>query len=109
MACEKQTVFLNGAYIDREEASISPEDRDFLFADGVYEVVILYGGRIFRIEDHVERLQRSIEGISIRGIDAAILAEIALELIARNDLSEGDSIVYMQVTRGAAPANTDIV
>ena len=103
MAREKQTVHLNRAYIDREEASISPEDRGFLFADGVYEVVISYEGRVFRIEDHVARLRRSLEGISIRGVDAAILADIAQELISRNDLSEVDAIVYMQVTRGAAP------
>ncbi|MCU0638688.1 MAG: aminotransferase class IV [Candidatus Krumholzibacteria bacterium] len=103
MAREKQTVYLNGEYIDREEASISPEDRGFLFADGVYEVVISYGGRIFRIEDHVARLRRSLGGISIRGIDASILADIAPELLARNDLSEVDAIIYMQVTRGAAP------
>jgi len=99
----KQIVWLNGSYMDRGEASISPEDRGFLFADGVYEVVISYGGRIFRIEDHVARLRRSLGGISIRGVDAAILADIAPELVARNDLSEGDAIVYMQVTRGAAP------
>ena len=99
----KQIVWLNGSYMDRGEASISPEDRGFLFADGVYEVVISYGGRIFRIEDHVARLRRSLGGISIKGVDAAILADIAPELVARNDLSDGDAIVYMQVTRGAAP------
>jgi len=99
----KQVVWLSGAYMDRGEASISPEDRGFLFADGVYEVVISYGGRIFRIEDHVARLRRSLGGIAIRGVDAAILADIAPGLVARNDLSDGDAIVYMQVTRGAAP------
>lgn len=99
----KQIVWLSSAYMDREEASISPEDRGFLFADGVYEVVISYGGRIFRIEDHVARLRRSLGGIAIRGVDAAILADIAPELVARNDLSEVDAIIYMQVTRGAAP------
>jgi D-alanine transaminase len=99
----KQVVWLSGAYMDRGEASISPEDRGFLFADGVYEVVISYGGRIFRIEDHVARLRRSLDGISIRGVDAAILADIAPELVARNDLSDVDAIIYMQVTRGAAP------
>ena len=103
MAREKQIVYLNGAYMDRGEASISPEDRGFLFADGVYEVVISYDGKLFRIEDHVARLRRSLGGISIRGVDAAILAEIAPELISRNDLGDTDAIVYMQVTRGAAP------
>jgi D-alanine transaminase len=46
-----ETVYLNGAFLIREEAKISPDDRGFHFADGVYEVVKYYRGQPFRMED----------------------------------------------------------
>ena len=52
--------YLNGAMLPLSEARISPLDRGFLFGDGVYELVPVYGGRMFRVEDHLERLDRSL-------------------------------------------------
>ena len=52
--------YLNGAYLPLGEARVSPLDRAFLFADGVYEVMPVYGGRPFRFAAHCERLARSL-------------------------------------------------
>ena len=57
--------YLNGAVLPLAEARISPLDRGFLFGDGVYELVPVYGGRMFRLEDHLERLDRSLARVRI--------------------------------------------
>jgi D-alanine transaminase len=97
--------YLNGAYLPLGEARISPLDRGFLYADGVYEVMPVYGGRPFRFAAHTERLARSLAGISMddphsREEWRAILGT----LIARN--GGGDQYVYWQVTRGAQHGRT---
>ena len=98
-----ETVFLNGRYIPKGEAAISPDDRGFLFADSVYEVVRWYGGYFFDMEGHVARLKRSLDAVGIKWEDASLFPEIAAELIDRNALNDGCTLVYLQVTRGAAP------
>ncbi|HSG29698.1 MAG TPA: aminotransferase class IV, partial [Candidatus Krumholzibacterium sp.] len=97
------TVFLNGSFLPKSEAHISPDDRGFLFADGVYEVVRVYGGRPFRMDDHITRLSASLEGLGIRDADPAGFVDITGRLIADNSLSGCDSLVYIQITRGVAP------
>lgn len=92
--------YLNGAYLPLTEARISPLDRGFLFADGVYEVMPVYGGRPFRFEAHCERLTRSLREIAMA--DPHGRAEwhaIMAGLIERN--GGGDVSIYWQVTRGA--------
>ncbi len=95
-------VYLNGAFLPPEEASISPLDRGFLFADGVYEVIPSYRGAFFLLDEHLERLRRSLGGIRMPepGLDEGW--EPILEgLLQRNP--GGDRSVYLQVSRGAAP------
>jgi D-alanine transaminase len=92
--------YLNGAYGPLTEARISPLDRGFLYADGVYEVMPVYAGRPFRFGAHLERLGHSLAGIRMAdphtpGEWRAILGS----LIERN--GGGDQYVYWQVTRGA--------
>ena len=97
--------YLNGAYLALTEARISPLDRGFLYADGVYEVMPVYGGRPFRFGAHQERLGRSLAGISME--DPHTVQEwraIFGELITRN--GGGDQYVYWQVTRGAQQGRT---
>src|SRR6266481_604398 len=89
--------YLNGAYLPLTEARISPLDRGFLYADAVYELMPVYGGRAFRFPAHGERLTRSLAGISMadphtREEWRAILGT----LIERN--GGGDCYVYWQVT-----------
>ena len=94
-------VYLNGEYVPHEDARISVDDRGFLFADGVYEVVRVYRGRLFRMGDHVERMRRGLDALRIGfdGVDG--LGTIAERLLAENGLDE--ATVYIQVTRGASP------
>lgn len=93
------TVYLNGQYLPYEQASIPVEDRSFLFADGIYEVIRVYGGRPFTMKEHLQRLARSAGAIRLPEPDLAELESVALELIARNQLSE--ATIYIQVSRGA--------
>jgi len=93
------TVYLNGEYVPYERALISVEDRAFLFADGIYEVVRVYGGRPFDLEPHLARFARSARELRLPEPDAENLAAVTRELIQRNGLNEGT--VYFQITRGA--------
>ncbi len=97
-----EVVFLNGSFRDKAEALISPEDRGFNFADGVYEVVKFYGGIPFRMKDHIERLDRSLSEVRIDYIQTAFLPDMMAELLSRNGLSHSDAGVYLQITRGAS-------
>ena len=96
-------VYFNGDYLPLDEVRISPQDRGFLFADGAYEVVRVYNGRLFQNEAHIARLKRSLAELKIEGVDCDALRDIPLRLIEENNLTQGDATVYFQVTRGAAP------
>lgn len=96
------TVYLDGRYLPRDEATVSVDDRGWLFGDGVYEVVRYYNGRPMAIDRHVERLRASLEAISLDlppdlpGFDA-----IDQQLLQANGMADAAS--YWQVTRGPAP------
>lgn len=96
-----RTVYVNGDYLPETEAKVSIFDRGFLFADGVYEVTSVLGGKILDFEGHVQRLARSLSELEIRNpISAADLLEVHRELVRVNAIDEG--LVYLQITRGAA-------
>jgi D-alanine transaminase len=93
--------YLNGSFLPLEEARVSVMDRGFLFGDGVYEVIPVYGNRLFRLAHHLKRLQNSLDAIRISNPLADDEWEnILAELIKRN--SGSDQAVYLQVTRGVA-------
>jgi len=97
--------YLNGAYLPLTEARISPLDRGFLYADAVYELMPVYGGRPFRFAAHAERLSRSLAGISMADPHSRTEWRALLgALIERN--GGGDCYVYWQVTRGAQHGRT---
>lgn len=96
---EQKTLFLNGDYLPEQEAAIPVLDRGFLFGDGVYEVIPVFGGHPFRLEQHMARLSRSLAEVRIpdphtREAWAAVFHRI-LELNPG-----GDRSLYIQVTRG---------
>lgn len=94
-------VYLNGEYLSEDEAVVSPLDRGFMFGDGVYEVIPVYGGRLFRLSQHLERLARSLEGVRIEQPCSAAQWEAILEgLVERN--GGGNQSLYLQITRGVA-------
>lgn len=93
-------VYLNGSFVPVEEAKISVTDRGFLFGDGVYEVIPVYGGHLFRLEHHLQRLQRSLQGIRMDNPHTDDEWEqILIRLTAQ--LAGSDQAVYLQVTRGS--------
>jgi D-alanine transaminase len=96
-------VYLNGQYVPKDQAHISPDDRGFLLADGAYEVIRAYRGRLFRAEAHLGRLARSLRELGIGGVEVASLGGVADRLVRDNGLAGGDATVYLQVTRGAGP------
>src|SRR5579862_4393202 len=98
-------VYLNGAFIDRERAVVSVEDRGFVFGDGVYEVTRAINGRLFELDRHLHRLRRSLAEIRIVVPDVELdrLGEVWHDLLKRNGLTTGQALVYCQITRGAAP------
>lgn len=96
-------VYLNGEYLPKEEARLSPDDRGFLFADGIYEVVRSYAGRFFALQPHLARMARGLKAIRIVGVDAAHIGAVCRELLERNRLGTKDATVYVQITRGVAP------
>ena len=95
------TVYLNGQFLPLEEAKVSVLDRGFIYGDGVYELVPVYGRRPYRLRQHLARLQRSLDGIRLANphTDAEWEAIIA-GLIGR--MAFADQGVYLQVTRGVA-------
>jgi D-alanine transaminase len=95
--------YFNGEFIDKEKINISPDDRGFLFADGIYEVMKWYGGFYYDIESHLTRMKRSLHEIRLNWDDADSFPSIANELIHLNHISDYQAITYLQVTRGAAP------
>lgn len=95
-------VYLNGHFTNASEALIPAMDRGFLFADGVYEVVPVFNGKPLRLQEHLQRLERSLNELQIqRSLTREQLTSLFLELIQRN--GGGDLSVYLQITRGAPP------
>jgi D-alanine transaminase len=95
------TVYLNGLFLPIAEAKVSVLDRGFIYGDGVYEVVPVYGREPYRLRQHLVRLQRSLDGIRLANPHREAEWEaIIRELIARQPFD--DQGVYFQVTRGAA-------
>ena len=96
-----RTVFLNGEYLPETQAKISIFDRGFLFADAVYEVVSVLGGRLVDFDGHVARLARSMGALGMEPVPThEALLSMCRELVARNALVEG--MIYFEVTRGDA-------
>ncbi len=95
-------VYLNGQYLPREEAHISPEDRGFLFADAIYEVARFYRGRQYRLAGHMDRMRAGLAAVRIAA-DPSFYPGVAARLLEENSLAQSDAIVYAQISRGAAP------
>ena len=94
--------YLNGQFLPLADAKIPVLDRGFVFGDGVYELVPVYSKKPFRLDEHLRRLQGSLDGIRLANPNGmAEWRERILKLIALQDFS--DQSLYIQVTRGVAP------
>ncbi len=95
-----ETVYLNGQYLPFADAKISVMDRGFLFGDGVYEVIPAYAGKLFRLDDHLERLDNSLKSIRLQNPHTREQWRNLLTPLLKPGI---DQSVYLQITRGAAP------
>jgi D-alanine transaminase len=96
-----RVAYVNGRYVPHGAAQVHVEDRGYQFADGVYEVTAVTGGRLVDNGPHMERLDRSLRELGIAWpMSPAALTRVQEEVIRRNRVREG--IVYLQVTRGVA-------
>jgi D-alanine transaminase len=96
-----EIVYLNGEFMPADEARIPVLDRGFIFGDGVYEVIPVYSRRPFRLPEHFQRLQRSLDAVRIANpLSGAEWTRLVDEIVARNPWE--DQSVYLQVTRGVA-------
>lgn len=93
-------VFLNGAFIEKNQAFISVMDRGFLFGDAVYEVIPVYSGAIFHLADHLQRLQKNLSALSIPNPYTAEKWQTILEKLSQFSSAKQQSL-YLQITRGA--------
>lgn len=95
-------VYLNGEFLPPERALVSAFDRGFIFGDGVYEVIPVFGGRLFRLAHHLARLERSLAQIRLPNpLTHDEWERVFARLVSEN--GSGDQSVYLQVTRGVAP------
>jgi D-alanine transaminase len=94
--------YVGGRYVPHRVAAVHIEDRGYQFADGVYEVLAVVGGRLVDEAPHLARLARSLDELKIAApMSEAALRVVMREVVRRNGVRDG--IVYLQVTRGAAP------
>jgi D-alanine transaminase len=94
-------VYLNGEFLPPDQARVSVFDRGFIFGDGVYEVIPVFGGRLFRLPHHLSRLDASLGAIRLRNPHTQQeWNSIFTRLLAAGS---GDQSIYLQITRGVAP------
>jgi D-alanine transaminase len=97
-----RVVYVNGRYLAYREAGVHVEDRGFQFADSIYEVCEVEGGRLIDEGRHMERLERSLGELRIPlPMSRRALGLVMRETMRRNRITTG--LVYLQVSRGAAP------
>ena len=102
LAIPDSLCYLNGEFGPLREARVSVMDRGFLFGDGIYEVVPVYGRRLFRFDEHLARLERNLQKVRIGNpLDASQWLAHARRLVAAHE--NPDQLLYIQVTRGVAP------
>lgn len=98
--------YLNGEFVPRASATVSVEDRGFVFGDGVYEVWRIIHGRPFELDAHLARLESGLRELRITPpdiVDAAVFSSVARRLLAASSADAGEATLYLEVTRGAAP------
>lgn len=96
-------VYINGEFVAEADAKISILDRGFLFADGVYEVIPVFSGRMLCVDQHLLRLQESLEAIHMAmPMSVNEFKAIFSDLLRRNEIMQSDVNIYVQITRGVS-------
>ena len=95
-------IYLNGDYKPVEEATISVMDRGFLFGDGVYEVIPVFGNKLLRIDEHLDRLQNSLDRISLPNPHSKAEWEATFSELLKRNVGD-DRALYLHISRGNYP------
>lgn len=100
-------IYLNGQLVEKEQAVVSVFDHGLLYGDGVFEGIRVYGGRVFLLKEHIDRLYESAKAIRLTiPISPAEMTQATQETVAANGI--GDGYVRLVVTRGAGSLGLDI-
>ncbi len=96
--------YLNGVFMPVSEARISPLDRGFIFGDGIYEVIPAYGGKLFRLDEHLRRLANNLTAVKMKPpLATEAWKQVLNEIVLRNlPIHGSEQSIYLQVTRGVA-------
>lgn len=96
--------FLNGKFVNPEQAQISCNDRGLLLSDGLFETMRVYRGKVFRLKKHWDRLENGASVLKLSlGMDYLEFEKTISELLSRNDLSDQDAVLRLTITRGQGP------
>lgn len=93
-------VYFNGQYLSEDRVFISPNDRGFTFADGTYEVLRTYQGKLLFADEHITRLKYSLSQLKIQEPDLGCFKDIFYKLLESNGLNDKLGLIYIQITRG---------
>ncbi|MCD4719795.1 MAG: D-amino acid aminotransferase [Desulfobacula sp.] len=96
-----ELAYLNGKTLPLNEALVPIEDRGYQFGDAVYEFIASYNGKMFCMKEHLDRLQRSMEGLLFPAIDRNFIETAVLELFEKAEITRAG--LYIQISRGVAP------
>ncbi|MBS0350270.1 MAG: aminotransferase class IV [Proteobacteria bacterium] len=97
-------IYLNGSFVSEQKARISPFDRGLLLADGLFETMKAYCGKVFKLADHWQRLQHGADLLKIQvTISQQTLQDISQQLLAKNHLLNQQAILRLTITRGVGP------
>lgn len=102
----EKIAYKDGVFAPLADIHISPLDRSFLFGDGVYEVIKSTNGKPFLHQEHVDRLKFSLAGLKFPEVDLSNLKDDIIELLKRNNLTTGETLIYLQISRGAYEIRT---
>jgi D-alanine transaminase len=98
-----ELAYLNGEILPIEKAYVSIEDRGYQFGDAVYEFIASYEGKLFCLDDHLDRLERSMQGLSMPMIAREDLFAAVMNFFKKADIARAG--IYMQISRGVSPRN----
>jgi D-alanine transaminase len=98
-----ELAYLNGEFLPIEKALVPVEDRGYQFGDAVYEFIASYNGRLFYLEEHLDRLDRSLKGLSFPPVSRETLRRAVLTLFEKAEIQRAG--IYIQISRGVSPRN----
>ncbi|MGD8338476.1 MAG: D-amino acid aminotransferase [Desulfobacterales bacterium] len=98
-----ELAYLNGEFLPIDKALVPIEDRGYQFGDAVYEFIASYNGRLFYLEEHLDRLDRSLKGLSFPPVSRETILKAVLTLFEKAEIQRAG--IYIQVSRGVSPRN----